>query len=164
MRVSRRAALVRRGTLALALLLGCSGGLEGDVVTDPVADWSFVANAEDVSFAAGNGETFTTVVANPIAHEGGLYLTVSTLFTFRDDGLDAILAGEGVRMRADGKVYDLSATHLTDPRDIDPLLPTLVRANGMEATGVRWDPEPSRYPGTQMPRWFFRLVSAERRP
>ncbi len=134
------------------------------MVTDPVADWSFVANAEDVSFAAGNGETFTTVVANPIAHEGGLYLTVSTLFTFRDDALDAILAGEGVRMRADGKVYDLSATHLTDPRDIDPLLPTLVRANGMEATGVRWDPEPSRHPGTQMPRWFFRLVSAERGP
>ena len=164
MRVSRGAALVRRGALALALLLGCSGGLDGEVVTNPVADWSFVTDAEDVAFAAASGETFTLVGANPIVHEGELYLTVSSLFTFRDDALDAILAGEGLRMRADGKVYDLSATHLTDPRDIDPLLPTLVRANGMEATGVRWDPEPSRYPGTQMPRWFFRLASAKRGP
>ena len=155
---------MRQAALALALLLGCSGGLEGEVVTDPVADWSFVENAEDVAFAAGNGETFTTVLANPITHEGALYLTVSTLFTFSDDALDAILAGEGVRMRADGKVYDLSATHLTDARDIDPLLPALVRADGVEVTGARWDPEPSRYPGTQMPRWFFRLASAERGP
>ena len=159
MRVSRRDALVRWRTLALALLLGCSGGLEGEVVTNPVADWSFVASAEDVAFAAGSGETFTTVFATPITHEGKLYLSVSSLFTFHDDALDAILAGEGVRMQAAGKVYELSATRLTDPRDIDPLLPTLVRADGIDATGIRWDPEPSRYPGTQMSRWFFRLAS-----
>ena len=164
MHLPRRAALVRRGGLVLALLLGCSGALEGEVVTDPVSDWSFVATAQDVAFTAAGGETFTTVAANPIVHEGKLYLSVSTLFTFGDDALDAILAGEGVRMRADGKVYDLSATHLTKARDIDPILPALVRANGIEATGIRWDPAPERYPGTQMGRWFFRLQSAQRVP
>ena len=85
---------MRRGGLVLALLLGCSGALEGEVVTDPVVDWSFVATAQDVAFTAAGGETFTTVVANPVVHEGKLYLSVSTLFTFDDDALDAILAGE----------------------------------------------------------------------
>ena len=44
----------------------------------------------------------------------------------------------------------------------EAILPILVRANGMEATGTRWAPEPERYPGTQMQRWFFRLESAKR--
>ena len=155
---------MRWGGLVFALLLGCSGGLEGEVVTDPVTDWSFVANTKDVAFTTARGQTFTIMVANPIVHEGKLYLSVSSLLAFGDGALDAILAGEGVRMRADGKVYDLSATRLTEARDVDPILPTLVRANGIEATGIRWDPEPERYPGTQMGRWFFRLESAERVP
>ena len=153
---------MRRGAFALALLLGCSGALEGEVVNDPVADWSFVANAKDVAFRTAGDESFTTVSANPIVHEGELYLSVSTVLTLGDDALDATLAGEGIRMRADSRIYDLSATHLTEPRDIDPILPILVRANGMEATGIRWDPEPERYPGTQMQRWFFRLESVKR--
>ncbi len=155
---------MRVAAAAVALLLGCSAALEGEVVADPVADWSFVEDAEDVAFATAGGETFTTVVANPIVHEGDLYLSVSTIFTLSDDALDAILAGEGLRMLADGKVYDLSATHLTEPRDIDPILPALVRANGIEATGIRWDPKPQRYPGTQIGRWFLRLESATRVP
>ena len=150
--------------LVFAVLLGCSGALEGEVMTDPVVDWSFVANAKDVAFTTAGGQTFTNVVADPIVHEGKLYLGVSSLLTFGDGALDAILAGEGVRMRADGKVYDLLATHLTEAREVDPILPTLIRANGIEATGIRWDPEPERYPGTQMGRWFFRLESAERVP
>lgn len=164
MHLPDRAALVRWGGLVFALLLGCSGDLEGELVTDPVTDWSFVANTKDVAFTTARGQPFTIMVANPIVHEGKLYLSVSSLLNFSDGALDAILAGEGVWMRVDGKLYDLSATRLTDARDIDPILPTLIRANGMVATGIRWDPEPERYPGTQMGRWFFRLESAERVP
>jgi hypothetical protein len=145
--------------LAFALLVGCSGALEGEVVTDPVADWSFVADATDVVFATAGGDSFTTVIANPIVHDGALYLSVSTIFTLDDSALDAVLAGDGLRMRADGKVYSLTARLLTEARDIDPILPALVQANGYEATGIRWDPNPERYPGTQMSRWFFRLES-----
>ena len=152
---------MRARALALVLLLGCSGGLEGEVVSDPVADWSFVADAQDVAFETAGGENFITVSANPIVHDGDLYLSVSSIFTLGNDAVDATLAGEGIRMRADGKIYDLSATHLTEAREIDPILPTLVRANGREAPGIRWDPKPERYPGTQMQRWFFRLECAK---
>ena len=61
-----------------------------------------------------------------------------------------------------GKLYDLDARQLTTPAEIDRILPGLVRQNGIEATGVRWDPEPERYPGTQMRQWFLRLESATR--
>ena len=155
---------MRRVGLSVALLLGCSGALEGEVVTDPVADWSFVSDAQDVAFTTASGDSFTTVAAQPIVHEGDLYLSISTFLTLGDDALDAILEGEGVRMRANGKIYPLSATHITEPRDVDPILPVLVRKNGFAATGIRWDPQPERYPGTQMGRWFLRLESAKRVP
>ncbi len=89
---------MRRLGLSVALLLGCSGALEGEVVTDPVADWSFVSDAQDVAFTTASGDSFTTVAAQPIVHEGDLYLSVSTFLTFGDDALDAILEGEGVQM------------------------------------------------------------------
>ncbi len=60
---------MRWGGLVFAVLLGCSGALEGEVVTDPVADWSFVANAKDVAFTTARGQSVTTVAANPIVHD-----------------------------------------------------------------------------------------------
>ncbi len=155
---------MRWGTLVAALLVGCSGALDGEIATEPVSDWSFVSEAKDVAFRTANGKSFTRVLLSPVVHEGRLYLDVMTIFISGDDGLEAVLSGEGVRMRADGTIYELSATHLTDPRDIDPILPTLMRKSGVEATGVRWDPEPARYPGTQVDRWFFRLESARQTP
>ena len=148
--------------LAFALLAACSGGLEGEVVSEPVTDWSFLANAKDVVFETASGDSFTLVGVDPIVHEGALYLLATTIFTFDDGALDAVLAGEGVRMLAEGKLYDLKATHLTRAADIEPFLPTYVRENlRVEATGIRWDPEPERYPGTQNGSWFFRLESVQ---
>jgi hypothetical protein len=152
---------VRPSFLILALALGCSGGLAGDPVTEPVSDWSFVADAEDLAFETTSGETFTWAAAGGLVHEGELFLHVSTIFTVEDDALTSILAGDGVRMHADGKLYDLRATRLTDAAAIERILPTLVREQmKVEATGVRWEPESERYPGTQVRQWFFRLESA----
>lgn len=147
-------------SLALSLELGCSGGLSGEAVSEPVDDWSFVAEADDVAFATASGDTFTFVNAGPLVHEGALYFQATTIFERGDDALDALLAGERLRMRANGKLYDLDATRLTTPEEVDPLLPGMLRQSGIEATGARWDPEPERYPGTQVRRWLFRLESA----
>ena len=145
---------------ALALALGCSRGLSGQVVTEPVDDWSFVAEAEDVAFATESGDTFTFVAAGPLVHEGALYLQASTIFARDDGALDALLAGEGLRMRVGSKLYDLDARRLTTPEEVSPLVPVILRQSRIEATGARWDPEPERYPGTQARQWFFRLESA----
>jgi hypothetical protein len=37
---------------------------------------------------------------------------------------------------------------------------TTVRAQPLDASGVRWVPSPKRYPGTQKGQWFFRLEPA----
>lgn len=150
-----------RLALLLPLVLACSGALEGELVPDRVEDWSFVAGADDVELATEAGRRFRTVAAGPLVHEGELYLHVSTIFQLDDAALDEVLAGGGVRLATGGRVYPLAARHLTEPVEIERVLPTLVRENlEVEATGIRWDPEPERYPGTQVRQWFFRLESA----
>jgi hypothetical protein len=141
--------------------VACSGRLEGDRVEVPVSDWSAVASAGEVAFATESGHRFRAVAAEPLVHEGELYLHVTSFLPYGDDALDAVLAGERIEMSADGKLYLLRATRLTETADIDRILPTFVRKSlKIEATGVRFDPKPARYPGTQARQWFFRLESA----
>jgi len=152
---------VKRTALALLLAAACSGALEGEPATAPVADWSFVSGAEDVALATQGGRRFRSVVATPLVHEGDLYLHVSTLFSLDDGALEELLAGGGLVLRAGGRLYDLRAIRLTDAREIERILPTLVREEmNVEASGLRWDPQPARYPGTQLRQWFFRLEGA----
>ena len=56
------------------------GPMQGGLVADPVDDWSFVAGAEDVELATASGRRFRTVVAEPLVHNGDLYLHASTIF------------------------------------------------------------------------------------
>ena len=92
---------------------------------------------------------------------GALYLQVSTILPASDAALDELRAGAELRLRAQGRVHPLRAIELTTGAEIDPILPTLVRETlAIEATGLRWDPEPARYPGTQIRQWFFRLEPA----
>lgn len=66
-----------------------------------------------------------------------------------------------MQLGVDGRVYRLAARPLTTA-EIERVLPTLVRENlKVEATRIRWDPQPARYPGAQVHQWFFRLESAE---
>lgn len=151
---------MKRLASGLLLLLSCSPGLRGERVAEPVADWSFVSQANDVAFATESGRRFRFVVLGPLVREGRLFLHVATIFPFEDAALEEVLGGAGLRLRADGRLYPLRAKRLTRASEIEPLLETLVRENmKIEATGIRWDPEPERYPGTQMPQWFFRLES-----
>jgi hypothetical protein len=149
------------GSAALSLALACSGPLEGERATEPVADWALVAGAEDLAFATASGRRFRAVRPATLVHGGALYLHVSTVFPWGDEALDELRRSGRLTLRARGRLHELSATELTTPEAIDPLLPTLVRRGfAIEATGLHWDPSPARYPGTQVRQWFFRLEPA----
>ena len=152
---------MRRAVLALVALIGVAcGPLRGERVEEPVSDWSFVTEAEDVTIATETGLRFLSVLAEPVVADGKLYLHVYTIFDLGDGALRQLLEGAGVHLRVDGKVYETTSRVLGTAAEIDPILPALVRDNsGMEATGVRWEPNPDRYPGTQMRQWFFALES-----
>ena len=152
---------MRRLALALCLALACSAPLEGELVSEPVADWSFLAGAGDVALATASGRRFRIVQAKPFVHAGALYLQVSTILPAQDAALGELRAGAELRLRAQGRVHPLRAIELTTGAEIELILPTLVRETlAIEATGLRWDPEPARYPGTQIRQWFFRLEPA----
>jgi len=152
----RRAAAL----LLLASLAACSSGVEGERVDDPVHDWSFVRQSEEVTFWTADGTSFRGTIARPLVHEGGLYVHAYTIFPVSEGILAAMDAGDEVLVRVDGKLYPVRATPLRSAAEIDPILPVLVRDEmKMEASGLRWDPSPARYPGTQVLQWFFRLES-----
>jgi hypothetical protein len=154
---------VRRTLLAVALLLACSPPLRGELATQPVSDWSFVREAQDVAFETAGSRRFRTVAAAPVVQGGALHLHVFTFATGEDAALAELLAGGGLRMQAAGRIHELRTTPLTAATEIEAILPALVRDEmKMEATSLRWDPRPARYPGTQLRQWFFRLDSAPR--
>ena len=149
---------MRRCALPLLWMLACSAPLEGERASEPVTDWSFVADADDVVFATPDGARFRSVQTSPLVHDGNLYLHVSTILSLNDPALDALLEGRGLQMLTGGRLYEFRTRRLETAREIDPLLPDLVRDDlKVEATGIRWDPEPERYPGTQVHQWFFAL-------
>jgi hypothetical protein len=154
---------VRRAALVVALLLACSPPLRGELATQPVSDWSFVREAKDVAFETAGGRRFRTVAAAPVVQGGALHLHVFTFATGDDAALAELLAAGGLRMGVAGRIHALRATPLTAAAEIEAILPALVRDEmKMDATGLRWDPRPARYPGTQLRQWFFRLESASR--
>jgi hypothetical protein len=151
---------VRAAALALCLALACSRPLEGELA-EPPDEWSFLAGARDVELATASGRRFRSVQATPFVHRGAPYLHVSTIFAASDAALDELRAGGELRLRAGGRVHPLRAVELTSAAEIDPILPSHVRGTlAVEATGLRWDPHPARYPGTQIRQWFFRLEPA----
>jgi hypothetical protein len=133
---------VRRGALALCLALACSAPLEGEVVSQPVADWSFLAEAGDV---ARHGER------TALPHRAGEALRPWGPSTSRSPrssprpALDELRAGAELRPAREG-VAPLRAIELTTGAEIDPILPTSC-ARPPRSSRLRWDPEPARYPG-----------------
>lgn len=150
------------GLVVVLLLVACSERLAGERVEESIEDWSFVHNVADVTFATADGQRFRAVEVGHIVADGELYLHAQTIFRGSDATLDAVLAGAPLEMQVDGRVYPLEATYLTEAADIERVLPILVR-DGMriDATGIRWQPDSPRYPGTQMRQWYFRLESAQ---
>lgn len=142
--------------LLLAGAIACGSGLDG-VPGGAVDDWSFVRDADSVAFASADGTRTRLVLAHPLVVDGRLHLRAMTIFPARDPAIEAILAEGRAQIAVDGRVWQVRAVPLTRAEEIDPLLPELLRLSHVEATAPRWDPDPSRYPGTQVQQWFIRL-------
>lgn len=146
--------------LAAALLLvaglACGSGLAG-APGGAVDDWSFVRDARNVTFAAGDGTPIRLALAHPMVVKGRLYLHAMTLLDVADPALRAILREGRVQMAVRGRVWRGRAVPLTRAAEIDPLLPELLRLSHVQGTAPHWNPQPARYPGTQLRQWFFRL-------
>jgi hypothetical protein len=108
--------------LVLALAGGCSGGpflvfpggeLSGDVVTEPVADWSFVDSAF-VDLETRPADPYS-VELNYIVKDGQLYIDPADGRTW----FEHIKADPRVRVRFEGRVYPLEAVLVGRPGELE---------------------------------------------
>lgn len=139
----------------------------GELITEPVSDWSFV-----------HGETVELQLVNPLksrytglmVHEGELYVpcdlgymwgrfsgnirrTLHLVYLFKRWHEDAVEDGRVV-FRVDGKRYARQAVRVTDPALVAAL------KSDLEALARKWlHPRELGPPPTEGPRdiWFFRL-------
>ena len=92
--------------------------LWGDVVEEPVADWTFANNVElcqvQVQGALLSQANNLNCMATP---DGTLYLSCSTCEPKRWSRLAR--ANPNGRVRLDGLVYPVTLTHVTDPAEAD---------------------------------------------
>ena len=114
----------RRGGVMVALLvfaLGCGGPmlmlpggeLRGEVVTEPVDDWSFVTDAF-VDLETRPEDPYS-VELNYFVRDGKLYVDPAEGRAW----LDHIRADPRVRVRFDGKIYPLKAVLVEDPAELE---------------------------------------------
>ena len=60
-------------------------------------------------------------------------------------------------IRVDGRLHEGLARLVTDPAQLEPLLPrVLAKYHMVEVDGARFAASP-RFPGTQIRHWFFRV-------
>ena len=142
----------------------------GELVDEPVADWSFAA-ARPVAFEL---ESFgSSRMAGYIMHEGEAYMTcdlgfiwnrlepgsqkfiLRTLYTFKHWHTDALEDGR-IRLRIDGKIYKATLEKVEDPR-LNQELRNILEDQAREFFApMELPPEPSSEPKDI---WFFRMDS-----
>jgi hypothetical protein len=107
--------------LTLAFVLGCGGPLlvfpggelSGEVVTEPVTDWSF-ANDTFVDLETRPGDPYS-VELNYVVKDAQLYIDPAEGRKW----LDYIREDPRVRVRFDGKVYPLEAVLVGQPGELE---------------------------------------------
>ncbi|MEM8767998.1 MAG: hypothetical protein AAGE43_11165 [Pseudomonadota bacterium] len=112
-----------RPLLAALVLLaaGCSGPLgmvpggelAGDVVVEPVSDWSFAS--DDYLALETRPDDPYSVNLNYIVRDGALYLDPAEGRSW----LDHLRADPRVRVRLNGKVYPLKAVLVAEPGELE---------------------------------------------
>jgi hypothetical protein len=154
-------------TLSVFSVAGCEprgpfpgGPLEGELVSGPTEDWSFAGDRYGIEVETRAGRWLRSARAWFVVQDGALYLYTASPVEF---GWIRRLREEDVhvRLRIGGKLYATRAILLTDPAEIEPLLPeVLAKYYGVEASRVRWVGSSPRFPGTQLQQWFFRVEPA----
>lgn len=89
------------------------GALSGEVVEEPVTDWSFVTDSY-VDLETRPSDPYS-VELNYFVREGRLYLDPAEGRRW----LDHLRADDRVRVRFGGKVYPLRAVRVTDPAELE---------------------------------------------
>jgi hypothetical protein len=165
-RAARRARLppiACKLVLALALAgceLGPFGGtaLRGERVAEPVRDWSFAEPRYFVEIQTHAGSLLPSARTWFVVHEGTLWL-----YTMSTGGLEPPWLGRlrdedpGVTIGVDGRLHEGVARLVTEPAELEPLLPrVLAKYHMVEVDGARFA-RSERFPGTQIRHWFFRV-------
>ena len=113
--------LLITGTICVSLLLGCGGpmlifpggALSGEVVEQPVENWSFV-DSSFVDLEVRPSDPYS-VELNYVVRDGKLYIDPAEGRKW----LDYIREDPRVRVRFDGKVYPLRAVLVGKPGELD---------------------------------------------
>lgn len=156
----------RAGLAALALAaLGCDLGplggtrLRGELVREPVRDWSFAADRYTLEIETVAPALLPSAHTWFFVHEGTLWLYTMLPPSLELPWLRRLRdVDPGVRIRVDGKLHEGRAVLVRDPAVLEPLLPTVLRKYHLvEASRARFVSAPERHPETQMQHFFFRV-------
>jgi hypothetical protein len=110
------------------------GRLRGETVAQPPSDWSFVDRVAEVAVETRLGPLPWSVTTWVFAHEGRLYLPARNCLAKR--WVKNLLAAPDVRVRIEGRLYDLRAVREEDPGVARALLEQmLAKYLGVEAEG-----------------------------
>jgi hypothetical protein len=140
--------------------LGPLGGtaLRGEPVAEPVRDWSFAEPRYFVEIQTRARALLPSARTWFVVHDGVLWL-----YTMSTGGLEPPWLARvrdrdaGVTIRVDGRLHEGRARLVTDPAQLEPLLPrVLAKYHMVEVDRARFAASP-RFPGTQIRHWFFRV-------
>jgi len=121
MRTTSLASILLAALVALAVVVGCGGPilvfpggeLSGEVVTEPVADWSF-ADDTFVDLETRPDDPYS-VELNYVVRDGKLYVDPAEGRSW----LEHIRADPRCRVRFDGKVYPVTAVLVGRPGELE---------------------------------------------
>jgi len=121
-----RGTTARAACIAAALLCACGpigpipgGRLSGELVTEPVTDWSFSDEFDNVHVETGVEDPYS-VTLWCATNEGQLYIVAAggRESTWATNLLDDPRA----RVRIDGRLYERKAVHVTDTAETDAVV------------------------------------------
>ena len=121
-----RAAGIRTAWLAAALLCACGpvgpipgGKLSGELVTQPVTDWSFSDEFKNIQIETTLDDPYS-VTLWCATNEGQLYIAAAR--GAESTWAQNLLDDPRSRLRIDGKLYDRRAVQVTDTEETDAVL------------------------------------------
>jgi hypothetical protein len=132
------------------------GWLRGELVLEPVEDWSFAADEQYVDVESRARALPYSRTTWFMVHEGEIYLLLPSLF---GDGLhQRIQEDPAVRIRLEGKVYPLVAVPFEGERKLAALLaPLLRRTMAVEISGRVRRVSRAEGQGLDAQVWIYRL-------
>lgn len=115
------------------------GPLSGELAREPVTDWSFVNDREAVPLCEVQVKAMVphSVTVNCMATEGALYVSCSRCEGKYWSG--KALADPAGRVRAAGKVYEISYRRVTDGDELDQVWAARAAKVGRAEVGQRPD-------------------------